>query len=107
MDFDEYSSAALRTHNPSLSWEELVLHGTLGIVGEGGEVADILKKYFFQGHVLEVQDIAKELGDVLWSLNLVADCFGFSLQEIAEGNIEKLRNRYPQGFEEERSVNRA
>ena len=69
-------------------------------------IIDILKKYLFQGHELDKEHLAEELGDVAWYLSVAADALGYSLQEIFKMNIEKLRERYPDGFEEERSINR-
>lgn len=83
-----------------------ILNGLMGLNGEAGECIDILKKYLFQGHELDKEHIAEELGDVAWYLAISADALGYSLEEIFKMNVEKLRNRYPDGFDEERSVNR-
>ena len=83
-----------------------LLNGLMGLNGEAGECIDILKKYLFQGHDLDKKHLAEELGDVAWYLSVAADALGYSLQEIFKMNIEKLRDRYPDGFEEERSINR-
>lgn len=83
-----------------------LLNGLMGLNGEAGECIDILKKYLFQGHELDKEHLAEELGDVAWYLSVTADALGYSLQEIFKMNIEKLRERYPDGFEEERSINR-
>ena len=83
-----------------------LLNGLMGLNGEAGECIDIMKKYLFQGHGLDKEHLAEELGDVAWYLAVTADALGYSLQEIFKMNIEKLRERYPDGFEEERSINR-
>ena len=83
-----------------------LLNGLMGLNGEAGECIDILKKYLFQGHELDKKHLAEELGDVAWYLSVAADALGYSLQEIFKMNIEKLHERYPDGFEEERSINR-
>lgn len=84
-----------------------LLNGALGLNGEAGEVADIIKKGFFQGHSIDREHIAKELGDVAWYLALVADAIGYSLEDIFQMNIDKLAARYPDGFfKVEESVNR-
>lgn len=83
-----------------------LLEGTMGLSGESGEVLDIIKKYLFQGHDLDRRHIARELGDVAWYLSLAADAIGYSLEDICTMNIQKLWNRYPEGFEIEKSVNR-
>lgn len=68
---------------------------------------DILKKHLFQGHELDRAHLAKELGDVAWYLAISADALGYTLEEILQTNVEKLRARYPNGFEAERSLHRA
>ena len=72
--------------------------------GEAGEVADAFKKARFQGH--EDPDVEEELGDVLWYVAMIAKLIGSDLETVMFRNIEKLRERYPDGFEVERSVNR-
>ena len=84
-----------------------LMEGLLGLNGEAGEASDILKKALFQGHNLDRDHIAKELGDVAWYLALAADAIGYDLETIMRMNIEKLRMRYPDGFEAEKSLNRA
>ena len=105
MIMNEYQELALRTAS-SKSKEELILNGVLGLAGESGEVADIVKKHLFQGHELNTAKLLDELGDVLWYIAITAKGIGVELDDIAAHNIDKLRKRYPQGFEIERSVNR-
>lgn len=78
----------------------------MGLNGEAGEALDILKKILFQGHGIDRNHIALELGDIAWYLALSADAIGYDLETIMSMNIEKLKARYPNGFETERSVNR-
>ena len=105
MEMNEYQNLALRTSN-STNEEDLILNGVLGLSGETGEVADLVKKYIFQGHKLDKAKILDELGDVLWYIAITAKGIGVELDEVANHNVEKLRKRYPAGFESERSVNR-
>lgn len=104
MTINEYPKAALRTLNPNLSAIESLEDGLMGLNGEAGEAIDILKKHLFQGHSLDVEHLAKELGDVAWYLAISSDAIGVDLETICRMNIEKLRARYPEGFEEERSI---
>ena len=107
MDWIEYSNKAIATVNKDLDWKQRVTNAALGLAGESGEVSDEVKKSFFQGHELSVEKIKKELGDILWYLNLMADCIGVDLEEIAQANIDKLYSRYKDGnFSPEQSVNR-
>lgn len=102
----EYQVAAMRTSNDKLTIRDHVLNGALGLFGEGGEVADIIKKAYMQGHPLDKAHIAEELGDVCWYVAEMATALGYSVEEIMRGNIDKLRRRYPEGFEAGRSINR-
>lgn len=104
MKLNEYQDLARRTANKHDG--ELVNYG-LGIAGEAGEVADLIKKSQFHGHDVEKDEIKKELGDVMWYVSNIARLAGLSLEEIAQGNIDKLKRRYPSGFSTERSINRA
>jgi NTP pyrophosphatase (non-canonical NTP hydrolase) len=78
----------------------------MGLSGESGEVTDLLKKGLFHGHAGYRDDLKKELGDVLHYLSGLATMYGLTLEEVAKGNIDKLKKRYPEGFSAERSVNR-
>lgn len=74
-----------------------VLNGVLGLSGESGECADIVKKHLFQGHEMNKDKLKDELGDVLWYVALTAKGLGLTLEDIAQYNIEKLSKRYPTG----------
>ena len=108
MTINEYQTAALRTaQTDKLTANELLLNSALGLCGESGEVADLLKKYHFQGHDLDLDHIAKELGDVAWYLAVGAYAIGLDLESIFRMNKEKLEARYPNGFSTDRSLHRA
>jgi NTP pyrophosphatase (non-canonical NTP hydrolase) len=84
-----------------------LLNGVMGMCGEAGEVDELIKKHVYQGHSLDKQHVAKELGDVAWYLAVAADAIGYDLESIFEMNIEKLKNRYPgDGFDSEHSKHR-
>lgn len=105
MNGNEYQQKALRTAGEKAR-EDLVLNGALGLSGESGEVADHIKKVRFQGHPLDTKVLANELGDIMWYVAIMAEGLGYSLDDIMEMNVEKLKKRYPNGFETERSINR-
>ncbi len=104
MTVNEYQEAALRTANKDLSQTEMLIDGCMGLCGESGECIDIMKKMLFQGHDLDRDHLAKELGDVAWYLALTAKGLGCSLEMIFQMNIDKLKARYPDGFEVNRSI---
>lgn len=78
----------------------------LGLVAEGGEAADHIKKHVFHGHALDEDGILKELGDTLHYLSGLTTMLGYTLEEVATMNLEKLKKRYPKGFSQEASINR-
>ena len=101
--FNEYQELSARTANPHDN--ELANYG-LGIAGEAGEVADLVKKSLFHGHKVDQENIKKELGDVLWYMTQLARLVGITLEDVAAANIAKLKERYPDGFSVEASINR-
>ena len=108
MTINEYQTAALRTaQTDKFSARELLLNSVLGLCGESGEVADLVKKHRFQGHDFDFDHVAKELGDVAWYLAVGAYAIGFDLESIFRMNKEKLEARYPDGFSADRSLHRA
>lgn len=107
MTINDYQQAALRTANTEkLSDKELLTNGVLGLSGEFGECADLVKKHLFQGHELDSEKLAKELGDVAWYLAVASYAIGYSLEAVLQMNVDKLRKRYPDGFSAERSIHR-
>lgn len=106
MTGNEYQEAALRTAPKKLDNMQLLLNGLIGLNSEAGEALDILKKHLFQGHWLDRAATAKELGDVCWYLAIASHALGYQLDDIFQMNIDKLKNRYPDGFDAEKSINR-
>ena len=108
MTINEYQTAALRTaQTDKFLAIDLLLNSALGLCGESGEVADIVKKFRFQGHDLDFEHIAKELGDIAWYLAVGAHAIGYDLENILQMNVDKLKARYPDGFSADRSLHRA
>lgn len=106
MTINEYQKLAMTTLNPALSPKDVLINGVMGLCGESGEAIDLVKKHLAQGHELDKEKLAKELGDIAWYLAETASAIGYSLEDILQMNIDKLRARYPDGFAVERSVNR-
>ena len=92
LDLNEYQKAANRT---LLGKEQVLTNCALGLSGEAGEVADLVRKYTFQGSDLDKDQLVKELGDVLWYLSQVAQWADIPLEDVAQDNIERLTARYP------------
>ena len=106
MTINEYQQLAMKTLNPELDKKDVLINGVMGLCGESGEAIDIVKKHLAQGHELDTEKLAYELGDIAWYLAETASVIGYSLEDILTMNIEKLKNRYPEGFDTEKSINR-
>lgn len=105
MSGNEYQRLALRTAGDG-DIKYLIENGVMGLNGEAGECIDIVKKWRFQGHPLDSKKLKDELGDVLWYVAITAAAIGCELNDVMQHNIDKLRKRYPEGFDVERSVHR-
>lgn len=106
MEINEYQKLAMVTLNKNLDKKEILTNSVMGLCGESGEACDIVKKHLFHGHELDRDSLIRELGDVAWYLAEAASALDINLDEVFERNIEKLKKRYPEGFSEERSINR-
>lgn len=105
MTGNEYQALAARTMNKKLKPFHQEAHALHLMASEVGEIHGIYQKSY-QGHQIDNIALKKELGDLLWGIAEFCTVAGWSLEEIMELNIEKLRRRYPEGFSEERSLNR-
>ena len=117
MTGNEYQKLAMRTNDGestyriSLSFAKHddcydmggVVMATLGLSGEVGELNDMIKKWIFHDSEMDITHAKKELGDIMWYVACMAQSFGWELDEIMSMNIEKLRKRYPDGFDVARS----
>lgn len=106
MILDEYQQLAARTLGRDRTHEQQLANAALGLTGEAGEVAEVIKKHLFHATPLDQDALVKELGDCLWYVAAFATVLDLSLDDIAQRNIDKLRRRYPDGFDTERSRNR-
>lgn len=106
MNFDEYQSLAQRTSPADRPAIEKLTNGALGLGGEAGEVVELVKKHRYHGHELDRAELEKELGDVLWYVAELCAAADIRMGDVAEKNIAKLRARYPEGFSEQRSIDR-
>ena len=106
MTVNEYQRLAMTTLNPALDRKEVLINSVMGLCGESGEAIDIVKKWLAQGHELDKARLAKELGDVAWYLAEAATALDIPLEEILQGNLEKLKKRYLEGFDAQKSMAR-
>ena len=105
MQMNEYQKAAARTMNPKLYPEQQVNHALHGMSGEIGEIHSLYQKTY-QGHPIEFDHMKKELGDLLWFISEYCTAVGWTLEDVAQMNIDKLKARYPEGFSEDKSLHR-
>ena len=106
MTINEYQKLAMTTLNRDLSERDVLLNGVMGLCGESGEAIDIVKKHLMHGHELDREHLIDELGDVAWYVAETAYALDVDLEEVLTRNIDKLKKRYPDGFDSERSIHR-
>ena len=104
MNVNEYQRLAMTTLNPELNKRDVLINSVMGLCGESGEAIDIVKKWMAQGHELDKAHLAKELGDIAWYLAEAATALDLPLEEILQANLDKLKKRYPDGFETQKSL---
>ncbi len=106
MTLNEYQELAARTINPELTVSQQVRHALFGIASETGELLGLWQKAM-QGHAINDEHMLKECGDILWMLAELLTAKGYTLDDVARMNIDKLKARYPNGFDTEHSVHRS
>ena len=104
MTGNEYQKLAMRTVSTD-NTIDMLSHGVFGLASEAGEVAGLLQKVY-QYHPFEQEHMKKELGDCLWMIAEICTALDFSLDDVMQVNIEKLKARYPTGFSAENSLHR-
>ena len=105
MDFPIYQLQAMRTAKPMEPADDL-MHAALGLAGEAGEFADAVKKNFVYDRELDRENAIEELGDILWFVALGCHALSVSMADVAQANIDKLRRRYPEKYEDELAYKR-
>ena len=101
MNLDEYQNEAEETAIFPDDLPEFLTVGqvytVLGQAGESGEVEEKLKKAIREDDPKYIEEMRSEVGDVLWYLSQVCEEFGWSLEDIAEDNLDKLKDRQERG----------
>lgn len=105
MTGNEYQKLAARTINRNLSYNDCLNHSLHGMVGEIGEIHSMFQKVY-QGHEVSSEHLKKEVGDLLWFVAEMCSALEWEMEDVMQTNIDKLRARYPEGFEVEKSINR-
>ena len=104
MTINEYQELAMTTLNLELTKKDVLINSVMGLCGESGEAIDIVKKWMAQGHELDKEHLTKELGDIAWYLAEAATALEIPLDDILQANIDKLKKRYPDGFDAQKSL---
>lgn len=109
MTANDYQQAAARTMIDApdfqITDEQVMLAwNAIGLSGEAGEVADLIKKGIFHQQGLDLPKLKKELGDVLWYLTALCQALGLTLEEVMQHNIDKLKARFPEGYSPDRTT---
>lgn len=86
--------------------EIMIVWNAIGLAGEAGEVVDSIKKSIFHQQGINLTELSKELGDVLWYVAALCTTLGLDMSEVMEKNIKKLEARYPNGYNPADSVAR-
>lgn len=95
MNFKEYQDFTTTTaiyRDTCETFDQRMSYLTLGLTGEAGECAEKVKKRLRDGQ-FDVDNFARELGDVLYYLTRLADEIGYDLSVVASINKEKLSDR--------------
>ena len=106
LTLNRYQNLANRSAGAGGEGDQRLVVSALGLAGEAGEFANLVKKMTAHGHPFDPESLKDELGDVLWYLAEAATAVGLNLEDIASQNVDKLIKRYPEGFSEEDSINR-
>lgn len=106
INFANYQLLASRTINTELDDTQKEYHALHGMIGELGEINSIYQKHY-QGHEFNPFRVKSELGDLMWFVAEYCSACGWTLEDVCQHNIEKLKARYPEGFSTNKSLHRA
>jgi len=106
MDSKKYQEGVQRTRNKFCSVEEEMKNYCLGITSEAGELIGHIKHVVFHKWNLDKAVVLEEMGDTIWYITALASILKISLDEILEYNLLKLEERYPDGFDPQKSISR-
>lgn len=105
MTLNEYQELSKRTIS-TLTKEQAESHALHGMVSEIGELHSVYQK-IYQGHEANEEHMMRELGDLMWFVCEYCTAKGWKLEQVAKANVEKLKKRYPEGFNPEASLHRS
>lgn len=110
----EYRDFVKSRMKPMETLQADLIHMTLGVAGEAGELVDAIKKHWVYGKPLDVGNVVEELGDLLFYiqgvLNIVTSqgvLAPKTLEDLMVANMNKLSKRYPTGYSDQAAIARA
>ena len=109
MKLEEYKKAVMVTAKVGIESSPIngdLLHGVMGLVTESAEMMNALKKRHAYGKEIDITNLKEEAGDIIWFLVYLCNTQGWDLEQIMETNINKLRQRYGDKFNEFDALNR-
>jgi NTP pyrophosphatase (non-canonical NTP hydrolase) len=106
MTANTFQVLAARTIRTDLTNRQMKRHALFGMCSEVGELQGLHQKVY-QGHELDEDHAKKELGDLLWFVAEYCTAEDWTLSDVMQTNVDKLKKRYPDGFDAEKSLNRA
>lgn len=104
--FNLYQDHASRTAK-EMDQVSDILHATLGIASEAGELTTTIKAWMAYGKDLDVKNIVEEMGDLMWYVALMCQRLNIRMEDVAVNNIAKLYERYPEKYSDEDAIARA
>lgn len=105
MDFKTYLTESERTLKDK-GKDMNLLHGTVGICTEAGELLDAFKRNIFYGKELDTVNVKEEIGDIMWYIAIMCRELNMDMGDILQTNIDKLKARFPEKFTEHHALNR-
>jgi len=113
MNFEQYIKEVLKTESKgdqvtdAFHMDKSIVHAAIGLSTEANEILDNIKKHIFYGKPLDRVNLVEESGDLLWYLAILIYYAGLPLfDSILDMNVEKLRKRYGEKFDNKKAVNR-
>lgn len=106
MDLQTYQKQAARTLRRLSNEQEDIQHMLFGMMTELGELVDSYKKHYAYGKELDMINVMEEMGDIMWYWANMCNITGINAEASLQVNIDKLKARYPEKFNEELAVNR-
>ncbi len=83
-----------------------LVHATMGVAGESGELVDAVKKHWIYGKELDRHNVREECGDLLFYIAKILRLTGWTMQQAIDHNMEKLNARYPVGYTDQHAIDR-